>query len=195
VCGGGNAPPLRMVPVTVAFAVAFEMSRRLKMRRFLICALAVAGMMACGRATLAVSPVASQQGVRAIVGTYDCVTHDSSGKTWRFRSVNAMWGAWLRAATTFSPQNGQPKQVSQTFVGFDSGAKRWNIVSIDAGGSYYTRSSGSRDFTGSQWTDGYPADGGKAVIGTPSLREYTFDFTGPKTSGHSDISHTVCTRP
>jgi hypothetical protein len=150
-------------------------------------------------ATMAVAPVASAsppagQGVSAIVGTYDCVTHDSSGKTWRFRSVNAAWGAWVRAATTFAPQNGQPKRVGQTFVGFDSDAKRWNVVALDAGGSYYTRLSGSREFDGSRWTDGYPADGGKAVIGTPNSRQYTFDFTGAQTNGRADVSHTVCTR-
>jgi len=106
-----------------------------------------------------------------------------------------MWGAWLRADTAFAPQNGQPKDVAQTFVGFDSGTKRWNIVSIDADGSYYTRYSGSRAFNGSHWVDGYPADGGSAVIGTPNPRQYTFDFTGRPAKGHQDVSHTVCTRP
>jgi len=162
------------------------------MKRHLTCALALTGAIAGGRAAWALAP--AQQGVRAIVGTYDCITHDSSGKTWRFRSVNTMWGAWLRAATTFAPQNGRPKDVGQTFVGFDSSAKRWNIVSLDADGSYYTRYSGSRAFTGSGWVDGYPADGGKAVIGMPSPRQYAFDFTGPGTNGHPDISHTICTR-
>lgn len=105
-----------------------------------------------------------------------------------------MWGAWLRADTTFAPQNGQPKDVAQTFVGFDSAAKRWNIVSIDADGSYYTRYSTSREFDGSHWADGYPADGGRAVIGTPNPRQYTFDFTGRPSNGRTDVSHTVCTR-
>ena len=109
------------------------------------------------------------------------------------RLGDAMWGAWLRADTTFAPQNGQPKDVAQTFVGFDAAAKRWNIVSIDADGSYYTRYSSSRDFNGSHWVDGYPADGGKAVIGV-SPHMYTFDFTGRPTNGKVDISHTACMR-
>lgn len=142
----------------------------------------------------ALSAIAAGQGVGALVGTYTCVTHDSSGKIWHFTSVNTMWGAWVRADTTFAPQNGQPADVAQTFVGFDSGAKRWNIVSIDTDGSYYTRYSLSRSFKDSKWIDGYPADGGKAIIGLPDLRHYTFDLTTPERNGRAAVSRTVCTR-
>jgi hypothetical protein len=162
------------------------------MRRYIVSALVLASAAAFGTAARAAIP--EQPGVRAIAGTYTCVTHDVSGQTWRFTSVNTMWGEWLRAETTFAPQNGQRKRAGQTFVGFDAAAKRWNIVSLDAGGSYYTRSSASPEFPKSRWVDGFPADGGTAVIGTPRPGQYTFDFTAGGTNGRRDVSHTVCTR-
>jgi hypothetical protein len=105
-----------------------------------------------------------------------------------------MWGAWLHAATTFAAQNGQPPDTAVTFVGFDSSTKRWNIVSIDTDGSYYTRYSYSRTFNPSQWRDGYPADGAKAIIGLPSPQQYSFDLTTQAKNGHPTTSRTLCTR-
>lgn len=131
--------------------------------------------------------------VAAIVGSYNCVTHASDGLTWHFQSVNQPWGSWVRADTTFAPQNGRPRDSGSTFVGFDSNAKQWNIVAIDRGGSYYTRYSKSPSFDGSHWSDGYPADGARATIGVTAAG-YTFDLATPPEHGRSGWSHTVCTR-
>jgi hypothetical protein len=141
----------------------------------------------------AAAAAADAPGVASIAGTFNCVTHTNDGTIWRFHSVNHPWGAWVRADTTFAPQNGLPAQVSSTFVGFDAAAKQWNIVSIDRAGSYYTRYSSSPAFNGSQWTDGYPADGAHAMIHvTP--QQYTFDFRAAPKNGKSDASRTICTR-
>ncbi|HEX5206620.1 MAG TPA: hypothetical protein VFW10_02355 [Steroidobacteraceae bacterium] len=133
-------------------------------------------------------------GLEALVGTFNCVTHASDGTVWRFHSVNRPWGRWVRADTTFAPQNGQPGDTASTFVGFDGNAKQWNIVSIDNDGSYYTRSSRSGSFDGSHWVDGYPADGAKAVIRLRDKRQYTFDLITPGAKGRAATSNTVCTR-
>jgi hypothetical protein len=131
--------------------------------------------------------------VAGIVGSFECVTHGSDGLTWRFRSVNQPWGSWVRADTTFAPQNGRPRDTGSTFVGFDNDAKRWNIIAIDSGGSYYTRYSKSPSFNGSHWIDGYPADGARATIGVTAAG-YTFDLATPPERGRSGWSHTVCAR-
>jgi hypothetical protein len=133
-------------------------------------------------------------GLAAIIGTFSCVTHDDGGGVWRFHSSNHAWGAWVRADTSFAPQNGQPADTASTFVGFDATAKRWNIISIDADGSYYTRYSSSRVFDGSHWSDGYPADGAKAVIRVRGNRQYTFELVTSVKNGHAETAETVCTR-
>jgi hypothetical protein len=132
-------------------------------------------------------------GLAALLGTFNCVTHTGGGLVWRFHSSNHAWGAWVRADTTFAPQNGQPADTASTFVGFDAATKRWNIVSINADGSYYTRYSTSKAFDGSHWLDGYPADGAAALIRADE-RQYTFEFTASGKDGHDDTSKTVCTR-
>ncbi|HZT03216.1 MAG TPA: hypothetical protein VFA39_13215 [Steroidobacteraceae bacterium] len=132
--------------------------------------------------------------LEAIVGTFNCVTHASGGAIWRFHSVNRAWRGWVRADTTFAPQNGQPADAAFTFVGFDSNTKQWNIVSVDNDGSYYTRSSKSKSFDGSHWVDGYPADGARAVIRLRGKRQYTFDLASPGPKGRAETSNTVCTR-
>jgi hypothetical protein len=131
--------------------------------------------------------------VAPIVGSFDCVTHGSNGLTWRFRSVNQPWGSWVRADTTFAPQNGRPRDTGSTFVGFDDDAKQWNIIAIDTAGSYYTRYSKSPSFNGSHWIDGYPADGARATIALTATG-YTFDLTTPLEHGSSGWSRTACTR-
>jgi hypothetical protein len=132
-------------------------------------------------------------GLTSIAGTFDCVTRDNTGTVWRFHSVNRHWGSWVRADTTFAPQNGQTADTASTYVGFDASAKQWNIVSLDTGGSYYTRYSKSTAFHGSNWKDGYPSDGATAVIRVSSTG-YTFDYTGAPKSGRSDRSLTTCSR-
>jgi hypothetical protein len=158
-------------------------------RRFrLVSLVAAIGLLGIPRAVCA-----AQLKAAAIVGAFDCVTHGSDGLTWRFHSVNQPWGSWVRADTTFAPQNGHPRDTGSTFVGFDADAKQWNIVAIDASGSYYTRYSKSPSFKGSHWMDGYPADGARATIGVTAAG-YTFDLTTPPEHGRSGWSHTVCTR-
>jgi hypothetical protein len=141
-------------------------------------------------ALLAAAAMTPAQQVYQLVGTHACVNHESTGTVWRFTSVNEPFGAWLRASATFAPQNGQAAQTAVTFIGYDSDAKQWNIVSVSHDGSYYTRASTSRDLNGSRWTDAYPADGAKAIIRIPSATVYTFDLTTPQ-GAHS---HVVCTR-
>jgi hypothetical protein len=144
-------------------------------------------------ALLLACEIGAAPSVPPILGSYACVTHDGA-QTWHFTSTNTAWGAWLRAATVFAPQNGAPRQTAVTFVGFDGDAKRWNIVSLNALGSYYTRSSSSRDFNGSRWTDAYPADGATATIGVSPAGDYSFDLKTPKSNGTASWSHTRCTR-
>ena len=134
------------------------------------------------------------QAVHSLVGTYHCVNRPSTGPTWKFTSVNDAFGAWLRVRATYPPQNGAAADISTVFVGYDSSNKRWNIVSVDLDGSYYTRSSRSAAFDGSRWQDVYPADGGKAVIRTFGSARYTFDFVLPAAKGSSVKAHVVCTR-
>lgn len=145
---------------------------------------------ACLASSNVSADAATPSGLEAIVGTFNCVTHESGGTVWHFHSVNRAWGAWVRVETSFAPQNGQPADSASVFVGFDAKAKQWNIISADIDGSYYTRSSRSRAFDGSHWVDRYPADGAKAVVGLRGKQQYTFDLvsTGAKSS------HTVCTR-
>jgi hypothetical protein len=138
---------------------------------------------------LGTAAIAPQDEAHSLVGTYSCVTRDTDHTTWRFTTVNAPFGAWLRLYATFAPQNGAPARTAFTYLGYDPSNKRWNIVSMSSGGSYYTRYSTSGDLNGSRWVDGYPADGGKAVIAIPSATEYTFTF-----SSLQDHSLTTCTR-
>jgi hypothetical protein len=152
-------------------------------------ALVCAGIGSAARAT-----GAQEQSVHTIIGRYACVTQESNHRTWRFQSVNSAWGAWLRADTTFAPQNGEPADTAATFVAYDSAAKRWNIVSLDVSGSYYTRFSTSRAFNGSRWIDGYPADNGRAVLKIFGSKRYTFDFLAAQESRSGTRSHTICNR-
>lgn len=137
---------------------------------------------------------ATPPGLEAIVGTFNCVTHESGGTIWHFHSVNQAWGAWVHVETTFAAQNGQPADEASVLVGFDAKAKQWNIISADSDGSYYTRSSRSQAFDGSHWVDRYPADGAKAVVALRGKRQYTFDLVSARTNGRAESSHTVCTR-
>lgn len=154
----------------------------------------IVAVSACVATSKASAATTTPSGLEAIVGTFNCVTHASDGSVWRFHSVNRAWGAWVRADTTFAPQNGQPADTASTFVGFDASTKQWNIVSVDNDGSYYTRSSTSKSFDGSHWVDGYPADGAKAVIRVRGKQQYTFELVGRGPNGRPATSSTVCTR-
>jgi hypothetical protein len=147
----------------------------------------------CGAIASAASPTPGQA-VQLLAGTYQCVDRESTGRTWKFTSVNDTFGTWLRVHATYPPQNGSAADKKTVFVGYDSSDKRWNIVGVDVDGSYYTRSSRSSTFDGSRWTDDYPGDGGKAVVRTFGSARYTFDFTLPTAKGSSVESHVVCTR-
>ncbi|HEV2441627.1 MAG TPA: hypothetical protein VGT07_03825 [Steroidobacteraceae bacterium] len=150
-------------------------------------------LVTCG-ATAAAAPLTPEQEVHSLVGTYQCVNRESTGHTWRFTSVNDVFGAWLRVHVTYPPQKGMAGDTGIVFVGYDRSDKRWNIISMDADGSYYTRSSHSEHFDGSRWEDDYPRDGAKAVIRTPGPTRYTFDLTLPAKKGPAIESHVVCTR-
>jgi hypothetical protein len=147
----------------------------------------------CGAVASAAPPTAGQA-VHLLVGTYQCVDRESTGQTWRFTSVNDMFGAWLRVHAVHPPQNGASADTTTVFVGYDGSNKRWNIIGVDADGSYYTRSSRSAAFDGSRWQDDYPSDGGRAVVRTFGSVRYTFDFTLPTAKDASVKSHVVCTR-
>lgn len=133
-------------------------------------------------------------GLPSMLGTYQCINHEGA-TVWRFTSSNTIYGSWILVHASFAPQNGQPAQRALTFVGFDPDSKRWNIISIDSGGSYYTRYSASPDVNGSHWVDGDPADGARSVLRIKGPHQYTFDLTLPGERGTSTISHVVCTRP
>jgi hypothetical protein len=104
-----------------------------------------------------------QQEVHSLSDRFECITRDSQSQTWRLLTVNKPFGAWLRLDAMYPAQHGQPAGSAITLVGFDKSTKRWNIVSVDGDGTYYTRYSTSRDFNGSRWIDGDPADGGRAI--------------------------------
>jgi hypothetical protein len=134
-------------------------------------------------------------GLNAIVGAFDCVTETSDKMTWRFHTVNHPWDAWVRGDLAFSPQNGQPALYGSNYIGYDPAAKQWNIIALFKPGSYYTRYSHSVSFDGSQWLDGYPADGARAVIRTYNGAKYTFEFHQPAMKGQPpNSSMTTCTR-
>jgi hypothetical protein len=144
---------------------------------------------------VSIAAAAPQPGVHSIVGTYDCVVYADGRRVDHFRSVNVAWKAWVHVTTTRDAEKGKPPDVSETYVGFDADAKRWNIVGVDASGSYWTRHSTSQLFDGSRWIDDYPADGGTAIVRVRgSGAQYTFDLSLPKSNGSSDNSHVVCTR-
>lgn len=148
---------------------------------------------ALGIFVLCATAVRAQPAPPPMAGAYQCVNRETGGVVWRFASNNTIDGPWLVVHTTFAPQNGQGAQKGVTYVGYDSDAKRWNIVAIQSTGSYYTRSSTSTDINGSRWTDGYPSDGGRAVLRIPSTQKYTFDLVTPQDKGPAVESHVVCT--
>ena len=133
-----------------------------------------------------------QPDLKAILGSFNCIDHESGGVTWRFHSVNKPWGSWVRFDTTFAPQNGQAANATQTYIGYDTAARRWNIVSVIVGGSYYTRHSRSGHLDGSRWVDDFPADGATAVLRAYAGPKYTFDLTTPAIHGHAGFAHVTC---
>lgn len=162
------------------------------MKRRAVC-IALALACVAGATSPAWAQPPSTNRLKGIVGTYNCVTRQAGQPIVRFTSRNTAWGAWVRADTVFPRQQATPEgNIASTFVGFDESAKRWNIVAIDKDGSYYTRLSTSRTFNASRWIDGFPADGGTAIINVVNGSRYTFDFT-PK-GDPKGISHTICTR-
>ena len=163
----------------------------LSKRLLLVVSCGMVGM--TGGASAALAPSTAGQAVHLLVGTYHCVNHQSTGQTWRFTAINDVFGAWLRLHVTYPPQNGIAGDTATTFVGYDPGEKRWNIVGVDVDGSYFTRSSHSAAFNGSQWQDEYPQDGGRAVVRTFGSSRYTFDLTMPTAKGAPIQSHVVCT--
>jgi hypothetical protein len=134
------------------------------------------------------------QAVHALAGTYQCVDRESTGRTWRFVTVNKPYESWLQLNATYPAQNGAPRGTAITFLGFDADAKRWNIIAVSGTGSYYTRYSTSPALDGSKWTDGFPADGGRATIRTFGSGRYTFELTTPAKTGPATSSDVVCTR-
>ena len=152
-----------------------------------------AGTFALAIFALCTAAVGAQPAPPPIAGTYQCVNHETGGTVWRFTSNNTIYGPWLVAHSTFVAQNGQPAQTGVTYVGYDSDAKRWNIVSVSSTGSYYTRSSRSPDVNGSRWIDDYPNDGARAVIRIYGAQKYTFDLVAPQNKGLAVESHVVCT--
>jgi hypothetical protein len=158
--------------------------------------LAVSSAVFCITSSAAAAPASStaELPVHSLVGTYQCVDRESTGREWKFTSVNDAFGAWLRVHATYAPQNGAAGDAKTVFLGYDGSNKRWNIIGVDVGGSYYTRSSRSAALDGSQWNDDYPPDGGQAVIRTFGSARYTFDFTLPAAKGSSVKSRVVCTR-
>lgn len=141
-------------------------------------------------ALTATAAPASQSPPMEMVGTFQCVNHVSGGTVIRFTATNTIYGPWLRVSTVFHTQS---PETALTFLGYDSGSKRWNIVSVNSAGSYFTRNSTSVDVNGSHWVDADPKDGGRAVLSF-SPQQWTFDLVVPGAGTSSVHSHVICTR-
>lgn len=140
------------------------------------------------------APLIPEPNADAIAGIYACQDTDGAGHRWHFSSENVPFGAWIVAKTSFPAQNGARAQVSQTYVGYDASAKKWHIVALGYGGSFYTRESSSPRLDGSTWVDDDPADGGRAVITLPNANQYVFSFHQRQAHGSVDRQRVVCTR-
>jgi hypothetical protein len=138
---------------------------------------------------LAATAATTEQQAHGLAGTFACVTRDTNRTVWRFTTLNEPFGAWLRLRASFPPQNGLPARSAYTYLGYDAGGNRWNIVSLSSAGTYYTRYSTSRSLNGSHWIDDHPADGGTALLEVPTSSEYIFNFSSPR-----DSSITTCAR-
>lgn len=135
-----------------------------------------------------------QQTIHNMVGTWSCVTHDSTHKTWRETDVDAMYGSWLRMTSTYPAQNGEHAGTGVGFFGYDSKHARWIVTSLDTSGDYGISYSTSHTFNGAHWLDGYPANHGSATTRMSSSKQFTVDSSGPDAHGHTVTSHEVCTR-
>jgi len=158
-----------------------------------------AAVLACGAAaSIALAAggmmMTPQQTIHNLVGTWNCVTHDSMHKTWHETDVSAMYGSWLRIDATYPAQNGQHAGTGVAFFGYDSHRGRWLITSVDTLNDYSTGYSTAHAFNGALWHDAYPADGGTATTHTASANQYSVDSSGPDGHGHTVTSHQVCTR-
>jgi hypothetical protein len=132
-----------------------------------------------------------QQAISNMTGQWTCITHDSAHRVWRETNVNAPFGPWMRLASVFPAQNGQPAGKATKYLGYDSQTKRWIVMSIDDSGGYYTMYSNSPTLDGAHWIDAYPADHRTGYLKFAGTNEYTFDSSTP---GAPAASHTVCTR-
>lgn len=150
--------------------------------------------MVTASAALSAGTMTSQQTMHALVGTWSCITHDSSHKTWHETDVYSMWGAWLRDDTRFPAQNGEPGGTGISFTRYDSHAGKWVITGADTGGTLFTATSSNHAFDGSRWVDVYPADNGWANLHMPSSHEVVIDSGTPDGHGHTMTDHDVCTR-
>jgi hypothetical protein len=131
-----------------------------------------------------------QQAIGNMAGRWTCITH-AAHQVWRETNVNTAFGPWMRLASVFPAQNGQPTGKAMKYLGYDSTAKRWIVMSIDDSGGYYTMYSATPSLDGAHWIDAYPADHRIGYLKFVSSSEYTFDSSTPGSSG---TSHTVCTR-
>jgi hypothetical protein len=117
-------------------------------------------------------PAASE--LTNMLGYWDCTERDTTGHTSRFRSNNTRYGTWLRLNAAFAAEPGQKPLTAVTFIGFDSGNKRWIISSTQSSGDYFVRASVSKHLSGSWWVDAYPADGATAVLTISPPDQWTF---------------------
>ncbi len=130
-----------------------------------------------------------QQTVRAFVGTWTCVEHDSHHKTWRETDHDTMFGSWVRMDSMYPAQNGEAAATGIGFFGYDAKHHRWVVGNFDTSGGYSINVSTSPSFNNSHWVDGYPTGGGTATVMMPNATHYTIDSSGSK-----GTSHTVCTK-
>lgn len=129
-----------------------------------------------------------------LVGTWSCVTHDSTHKTWHETDVYSMWGPWLKDNASFPSQNGERAGTGMSFSTYDAQHGRWVITYADSNGTYFTASSSSHAFNGSHWVDEYPADNGTATVRMTNANTLVIDSTMPDGHGHVSTGHEVCTR-
>jgi hypothetical protein len=132
-----------------------------------------------------------QQAINNMAGQWTCITHDSAHRVWRETNLNTAFGPWMRLASAFPAQNGQPAGKAMKYLGYDSQQRRWIVMSIDDSGGYYTMYSSSATLDGAHWIDAYPADHRTGYLNFIGTNKYTFDSSTP---GAIAASHTVCTR-
>ncbi|MGC1379760.1 MAG: hypothetical protein WA814_01910 [Candidatus Baltobacteraceae bacterium] len=155
---------------------------------FVVCALFA------GSAGVSPAATGSQQTlVQSFVGNWTCVSHSSDSTTFHESDVDTMYGNWLKVASTYPAQMGQPAGMGTTFFGYDAKNHRWIVAGAGTNGEYFVNYSNSQNFDGAKWINGFPNARTTAVTHSTST-QYTVDSQGPNPQGKLVTTHEVCVR-